>query len=190
VAPKAGGDQAAPRATTPRPPIAARPVESPEVAAPPVVFPAAAHPVATVSGPPAAAERAAIWSLLDSGRLDEGAARIKPLVSKDPEAAWPRLALGVLYYRKYWRHDAVKEWQLALAHDPEVQHDPQFGAYLCFMLDDTWKAAGATELLDQLGPQAAPLLDRCVASARTPRLRGLAARARDSLGHGAPRPGQ
>jgi hypothetical protein len=124
-------------------------------------------------------ERSEIWSLLDSGRLDESEARIKALVSKDPDAAWPHLALGALYYRRYWRRDAVKQWQRALAQDPEVRNDPQFGAYLCFMLDDDWRAAGVTELLHQLGAEAVPLLDRCVASAKSPRLRSLASRALD-----------
>jgi hypothetical protein len=119
--------------------------------------------------------------LLDGGRLDVGAARIKPLLSDDPEAAWPRLALGVLYYRKYWRHDAVKEWQLALAQDRDIRRDPQFEAYFCFMLDETWKAAGVTDLLTQLGAEAVPLLDHCVASAKTPRLRALASRTLDHL---------
>jgi hypothetical protein len=115
--------------------------------------------------------------LLDSGRLDESEARIKPLVSKDPDAAWPHLALGVLYYRRYWRRDAVKQWQRAVAEDPGIRHDPQFGAYLCFMLDDGWQAAGVADLLHQLGVGAGPLLERCVASARTPRLRSFASRA-------------
>ena len=126
-------------------------------------------------------ERGEIWSLLDSGRLDEGATRIKQLLSKDPDAAWPRFALGVLYYRRYWRPAAVKQWRLALAQDPEIRHDPQFGAYLCFMLDDAWQAAGVADLLNQLGAEAVPLLERCVASAKTPRLRSLASRALDGL---------
>ncbi len=106
--------------------------------------------------------------MLDSGRLDEGAARIKLLVAKNPDAAWPRLALGALYYRKYWRRDAIKQWQLALGDDPEIREDPQFGAYLCFMLDDAWKTSGMTDLLNQLGAQAVPLLDHCVVSAKDP----------------------
>jgi hypothetical protein len=146
----------------------------------------AAQVVATSSGAPSHDERGEIWSLLDSGRLNESATRIKSLVAADSEAAWPRFALGVLYYRKYWRSDSVKQWRLALAQDPEIRHDPQFGAYLCFMLDDAWKAAGVADLLDQLGAKAVPLLDHCVASAKTPRLRSLASRALD----GFRRPGQ
>ena len=153
------------------------PKPEPTIAPPPAAAPTA--PVAaTVSGVPSDAERSAIWSLLDSGRLDEGATRIKALVASNPDAAWPRLALGVLDYRKYWRRDSVRQWQLALAQDSEIRHDPQFGAYLCFMLDDAWKAAGATELLDQLGARAVPLLDQCVTSAKNPRVRALASRAR------------
>jgi hypothetical protein len=52
------------------------------------------------------------------------------------------------------------------------------------MLDDTWKAAGMTELLDQLGAKAVPLLDHCVASAKTPHLRALASAALDRLRRG------
>jgi serine/threonine-protein kinase len=147
-----------------------------------VPVPVRAAPIAaTSSGATPRGERDEIWSLLDSGRLDEGASRIKALVAKDEDAAWPRFALGVLYYRKYWRHDAVRQWQLALAQDPEIRRDPQFGAYLCFMLDDTWKAAGATELLNQLGAKAVPLIDHCVASAKNRRLRFLASRALERL---------
>jgi hypothetical protein len=159
-------------------PRAAPPAE-PKRETAPVVVPARAAPiVASSSTETSHDERSEIWSLLDSGRLDEGASRIKPLVAKDPEAAWPRFALGILYYRRQWRRDAIKQWQLALAQDPEIRNDPQFGAYLCFMLDDAWKAAGVTDLLHQLGAKAAPLLDGCVASAKSPRLRSLASRAR------------
>jgi hypothetical protein len=146
----------------------------------------AARVVATSSRAPSHDERGEIWSLLDSGRFNESAARIKSLVAADPEAAWPRFALGVLYYHKYWRGDAVRQWRLALAQDPEIRHDPQFGAYLCFMLDDTWKAAGATDLLNQLGTEAVPLLEHCVASAESRRLRSLASRALDGLRRSGP----
>jgi serine/threonine protein kinase len=173
-----------PRAVAPAPPrvaMAAPPVDPHrETAATPVPAPAAPA-VAASSRAPLDGERGEIWSLLDSGRLDEGAARIKRLVYREPDAAWPRFALGVLYYRRYWRRAAVKEWGLAVAHDRAIQHDPQFGAYLCFMLDDDWKAAGMTELLAQLGAEAAPLLDHCVASAKSPRLRSQASGALEDL---------
>jgi serine/threonine protein kinase len=167
--------------TTPPAPIAAPPVEVDREDAPATVPARAAQAVTTTSGAPSRDERSEIWSLLEGGRLNESAARIKSLLAADPEAAWPRFALGVLYYHKYWRSDSVRQWRLALAEDPEIQHDPQFGAYLCFMLDGSWKAAGATDLLNQLGAEAVPLLDHCVASAETPRLRSLASRALDGL---------
>ncbi len=173
--PTAVEPQAMPRAA-----MAAPPVEPNQEAAPGAVPTRAAPIVATISRAPHG-ERSEIWSLLDSGRLDEGATRIKPLVADNPEAAWPRFALGVLYYQRYWRRDAVKEWQLALAHDPEIRLDPQFGAYFCFMLDGAWRAAGMTDLLNQLGGEAVPLLHDCVASAKNPRLRSLASRALDRL---------
>ena len=66
---------------------------------------------------------------------------------------------------------SVREWRLALAQNPEIRHDPQFGAYLCFMLDDAWKAAGVTELLGQLG--TARSRSSSIVS-RRPRLRGSA----------------
>jgi Protein tyrosine and serine/threonine kinase len=185
--PAAQAAQAAPRpiipakptiepATLPRAAMAA-PVTHDREAAPGAVPAGPAQVVATSSGALSHDERGEIWALLDSGRLNESATRIKSLVAADSEAAWPQFALGVLYYRKYWRSDSVKQWRLALAQDPEIRHDPQFGAYLCFMLDDAWKAAGATDLLNQLGAKAVPLLDQCVASAKTPRLRSLASRA-------------
>jgi hypothetical protein len=159
------------------------------VLAPPVIPPApAAAPAiepkpetAPPSPPRSPGEHSDIWSLLDSGRLNEGATRIKALVARDPDAAWPEFALGVLYYRKYWRRDSINHWKLALARDPEIRLDPQFGAYLCYMLDDTWKAAGTTELLNQLGAGAVPLLEQCVASAKSPQLRALASRKLDRL---------
>ena len=136
---------------------------------------------APLAGAPPEPERAAIWSLLDRGQLDEGGARIKALLAQKPDAAWPHFALGVLYQRKYWRRESLKQWRFALAEDPEIRRDPQFGAYLCFMLDDDWKAAGVTELLSQLGPRAAPLLERCVASAKSARLRAQASRALETV---------
>ncbi len=158
-------------------PMAARPTEpAPEPAA--EARSARVPPIATTaSGEPSRDERSEIWSLLESGRLDEGATRLKPLVARAPDAAWPRFALGVLYYRKYWRGDSVRQWKLALAQDPELRLDPQFGAYLCFMLDDAWQEAGMAELLDRLGAGAEPLLDRCVESAKSPRMRASASRA-------------
>ncbi|MES1207339.1 MAG: serine/threonine-protein kinase [Pseudomonadota bacterium] len=172
------------------PVVAVLPPASPVVAAPIAVAAPAPEPAAVVPAPaapveatavPSDAAHSAIWSLLDAGRLDEGATRIKALVGADPDAAWPRFALGVLDYRKYWRRDSVRQWRLAVARDPDIRRDPQFGAYLCFMLDDSWKEAGVTDLLKQLGAHAVPLLDQCVASAKTPRLRAQASRARDRI---------
>ena len=172
---------APPPAATPSPARAAA-VPPVEPKAAPMVVPVPAPAVAArAPGVPSDAERTEIWSLLDSGRLEESASRIKPLVAKNPDAAWPRFALGVLDYRKYWRRESINQWRLALAQDPAIGQDPQFGAYLCFMLDDAWTAAGVTGLLNQLEAQAGPLLEQCVASAKTPRLRALASRARDRI---------
>ncbi len=156
--------------------IAAPPLEPIPQAAPAAVPPRAPQIAATSSGASPQGERSEIWSLLDSGQLDESATRIRRLRSQDPKAAWPRFALGVLYYRRYWRQDAVKQWRLALAQDSRIKSDPQFAAYLCFMLDDSWKTAGVRDLLDQLGAEAVPLLEQCVASAKDPRLRVSASR--------------
>jgi hypothetical protein len=178
-----------PPPSSPKPVVVAPPPVEPKPA-PPVPAPAPASAVTAKPKEQAPDERSEIWSLLDSGRTDEAGRRIKSLVFRNPEAAWPRLALGAFYYRKQWRGDAIKNWKLALAADPEIHLDPQFGAYLCFMLDDAWKAAGMTELLAQLGPKAVPLLDRCVASAKTARLRAQASRAIEGLrqaGQPAPR---
>jgi hypothetical protein len=164
-------------AALPRPATAGPPVEPAPEAAPPAVAPRPAPISAKASGAPAHDERSEIWTLLESGRVDESAARIKSLLAGDPEAAWPRFALGVLYYQKRWRPDSVRQWRLALSQDPELRRDPQFGAYLCFMLDDAWQAAGMSELLTQLGAEAVPLLERCAASAKTARLRSFASRA-------------
>jgi hypothetical protein len=163
---------APPRAPSPAPARDPSPADAPGLGPPP-----AAPPAAASAGAPSQREHDEIWSLLDSGRLKEGAARIGALAARDPDGAWPLLARGVLYYRKYWRRDAVRQWQLALERDPEVRHDPQFGAYLCFMLDRAWQEAGVTDLLDRLGANAVPLLDQCVASAKSAELRALASRA-------------
>jgi hypothetical protein len=168
-------------AALPGPAMAGPPVEPAPEAAPRVVAPHPAPISAKTSGAPSHDERSEIWSLLDSGRVDESAARIKALLARDPEAAWPRFALGVLYYQKRWRPDAVRQWRLALAQDPELRRDPQLGAYLCFMLDDAWQAAGMSELLAQLGADTVPLLERCAASAKTGRLRAVALRTLERL---------
>jgi serine/threonine-protein kinase len=165
----------------PRAPMAAPAIEPKRETAPAAVPVRAAQVVGTSPAAASRDERGEIWSLLDSGRLDEGSTRIKQLLANDPDAAWPRFALGVLYYRRYWRRDAVRQWQQALAQDPEIRHDPQLGEYLCFMLDDTWKAAGVADLLNQLGAKALPLLDHCAAAAKTQRLRSLASRALNGL---------
>jgi hypothetical protein len=172
----------------PRAPVVAPSIAPKREIAPRAVPARTEQIVATSTGATSRGERSEIWTLLDSGRLDEGETRIKPLIYKDPGAAWPHLALGVVYSRRYWRRDAVKQWQLAVARDPEIGRDPQFGAYLCFMLDDAWKGAGMTELLDQLGAEAVPLLDGCVASAKSPRLRSLATRALDRWANPRSRP--
>jgi hypothetical protein len=182
---------AAPPPPPPSVPVKVAVVEPPAVPPAPIAAPPVAPPPAPVELPRKAAAAAAppampddhsqIWSLLDSGRLDEGGTRIKALVARDPDAAWPRFALGVLYYRRYWRRDSVRQWQQALEQDRQIRHDPQFGAYLCFMLDDTWQAAGVKDLLDQLGTEAVPLLENCVASAKSAQLRSSASRALDRL---------
>ena len=172
-----------PQPELPPKPAPVPPAPPPRVAtATPAAVPAPPPPrVATTVAPPADGEHGQIWALIDSNRLDEAAARIKPMVASNPDAAWPQFALGVLYFRKYWRPPAVKQWQLALSQDPEIRQDPQFGAYLCFMLDDSWKAAGVTNLLNQLGTRAIPLLEHCAASAKTSRLRAQAAHTLDQV---------
>jgi len=98
-APTPLGKAELPQREAPAPPRAAMvmtSVEPNQKVAPGAVPARTEQAVATRSRAPSNDERSEIWSLLDGGRLDEGAARIKPLLSDDPEAAWPRLALGVL----------------------------------------------------------------------------------------------
>jgi hypothetical protein len=141
--------------------------------------PAGRRPEVEAAGPASGDERAEIWSLLDGGRLNLAAVRIAQLVARDPDGAWPRFALGALYMRRSWRPDSLAQWQVALARDPSLARDPQFGASLCFMVDRKWQEAGVTDLLDRLGDQAPPLLQACAASARTPALRAAAQRLLD-----------
>jgi len=122
--------------------------------------------------------------LLDRRRLDAAAVRISRLIAQDPQAAWPHLARGDLYYQRFWRRDTVEEWELAVTRDPQLRHDPRFAGRVCTTLDAKWEAAGIMRLVTALGDDAVPLLRRCLASAKKPRLRAGASRALDRLATG------
>ena len=133
----------------------------------------AAQPVSRVGEP---ADEVAAEEARRSGYGDEhlGLPRIGVGGTAKSEVAARALALGA---------ELVND-VTALRGDPDLAAVvADHGAYLCLMLDPKWQESGAAELVDRLGVQAAPLLQRCVDTATTPGLRRLAehalARARD-----------
>jgi hypothetical protein len=102
-------------------------------------------------------------------------------VTADPDAAWPRFALGALYFRRLWRPDCLKQWEFAFTRDPTLVDDPQLAPHLCHMLDPRWLEAGVMRFLATLGPRATPILERCASSAADPLGRARAERAVERL---------
>jgi eukaryotic-like serine/threonine-protein kinase len=169
---------ARPRAA--RPPVRAQPIpplgrgerkSAPDPVAPASV-PAPEQTLETTSD----RERAEIWQLVGKGQANLAKARIARVLDKEPEAAWPHLALGELYYRRLWRRDCLRHWMVAVDRDPELRRDPHLARRLCSILGPKWVEAGLDGLLDRLGEEAAPMLNRCLVSAKEPR--GLAAASR------------
>ena len=115
--------------------------------------------------------------MLQNEELDRAASRIAQLLAREPDAAWPRLALGELYYRRLWRRDCLKQWELALDRDAALSADPTITTNICHMLDAKWQSSGVTRFLTRLGERAAPLLAACVSSAENGQLRAEATRA-------------
>jgi hypothetical protein len=184
---------AAPAAPTPAPqaaPAAAArplpPAAAPAPAAPTPARAAVAPAVARTGAPdptaiPPEDERLDLWKLIDDGKIEVARPRITRLLFAHPDAGWPHLAYAELFYRRLWRRDAVKHWQLALEKDPSLRTDERLAWRLCRSLGPEWQKVGVDRVLTQLGDAAEPLLRGCSATVKDAQTLAAANHALDRL---------
>jgi serine/threonine-protein kinase len=161
----------APLEATPMEPALAR---EHEVATPnPKPGPTLAAPTAAVATVDPV--RARIDELIDADKLVEAEKALRAVLPAQRGAAWPRLLLGEVYFRRLWRADASAAFEEALRLDPELRHDRRLGDRLCVALGPKWKGEGARILSARFADELVPTLERClVAVDDYPRLQAVA----------------
>jgi hypothetical protein len=104
-----------------------------------------------------------------------------------PDAAWAHLWRGEVYFRRFWRRDAAREWDAALRLDSSLRHDPRLLDHLCVALGPKWHGAGERLVTEHLGQDAIPSLRACLAGAEDPSRQEAATRLLEQLDPGAAR---
>jgi eukaryotic-like serine/threonine-protein kinase len=145
----------------------------------PGTTPAAAGPVVSSAAAPASAAGAAatqpaaaaaaadtpqahVATLLEADRLSEAERFLRAQTILEPKAGWVHLQLGEIYFRRMWRRDADKEWNLALTLDRGLRHDEALQSHLCTTLGPTWAGTGERLVVHHLGRSAVPALTACI----------------------------
>jgi serine/threonine-protein kinase len=142
----------------------------------------AAHTTAPPVLPPSTREQVAL--LLDADKLPDAERLLRAQAILEPHAGWVHLDLGEIYFRRLWRRDAEKEWELALTRDPSLRRDVRLGERLCTALSPAWKGTGQRLVLRHLGNDAVPPLTECVRHADALERLQAAVRLLERLGRG------
>jgi serine/threonine-protein kinase len=200
-----------PPPTVQAPPLPPPPVQSPTVTA---AIPAAQAAAATahgettdMAGPPAdaiahlptpapppvpapvplaapATPREQVAQLLDADKLAEAERFLRAQAILEPKAGWVHLQLGEIYFRRLWRRDVEKEWELALTLDPSLRRDERLGEHLCVALGPTWKGTGQRIIVRHVGSDAVAPLTECVRHAESLERLQAAVRMIERVGRG------
>ncbi|HEX4460738.1 MAG TPA: protein kinase, partial [Polyangia bacterium] len=146
-----------------------------------IAAPAAAPPAAT-NEPAPAGESARVTALLSAGKLDVAEQELRAQLDLHAESAELHFLLGEVFFRKFWRRDAIVEWDRALALDPSLRRDPRLTTRLCTTLGARWRGAGAELITKRFAADAVPLLRGCVATATDRERLTAAAQLAEQLG--------
>jgi serine/threonine protein kinase len=118
-----------------------------------------------VAEPTPAGEAARVNALIAAGNLDAAEQELRAQLDLHAEAAELHLLLGEVFFRRFWRRDAIVEWDRALTLQPSLRRDPRLTGRLCATLGARWRGAGAELIEKRFGPDAVAALRGCVASA-------------------------
>jgi eukaryotic-like serine/threonine-protein kinase len=131
-------------------------------AAPPVVDAATVppSPVPQTTAPETTAQK--IEALLESEQLADAERYLLAQQILEPRAAWVHLDLGELYYRRLWRRDALREWELAVQMEPSLRKDARLQRRLCAILAPGWKGAGEHFVVVRVGRDALDAMQECI----------------------------
>jgi serine/threonine-protein kinase len=146
----------APKVVEPAPKVV-EPPPAPKIAEPEPVPapPPEPAPAPTPPAPRADPRRADVEKLLSADKNDAAEKQLLAIIKSDPQAAWPRLLLGEVYFRRLWRTDCIETWEEALKLDPSLAHDPLLHNRLCHALGSKWHGTGL-RLLHKLDDTTCP----------------------------------
>jgi serine/threonine-protein kinase len=165
----------------PRPPVPAHVEEPVPIAAdlpvagqkaaaaeptPPVATPPVATPTPPTTPPPTPVEnvRDHVAALIEADQLADADRLLRAQAILEPKAGWVHLSLGEIYFRRLWRKDADKEWDIALTLDPSLRSDAQLAEHLCTVIAPSWGGTGQRLVIKHLGAAAIAPLTECVRS--------------------------
>jgi serine/threonine-protein kinase len=106
--------------------------------------------------------RQQVAQLIEGDKLAEAERILRAQAILEPRAGWVHLDLGEIYFRRLWRRDAEKEWELGLTLDPELKHDARLGEHLCVALGPSWKGTAQRLVLRHVGADAIAPLTECL----------------------------
>jgi hypothetical protein len=105
-----------------------------------------------------------VAALVAADQLAEADRLLRAQAILEPKAGWVHLDLGEIYFRRLWRKDAEKEWDLALTLDPSLRDDAQLADHLCALLSPAWGGTGQRLVVQHLGAAAVAPLTECARS--------------------------
>jgi len=105
-----------------------------------------------------------VAALMAADQLAEADRLLRAEAILEPKAGWVHLDLGEIYFRKLWRKDAEKEWDVALTLDPSLKDDAQLEDHVCSMLSSAWGGTGQRLVVKHLGSAAVASLTECAQS--------------------------
>jgi serine/threonine-protein kinase len=125
--------------------------------------------------------------LVAANKPDEAVQVLYQLRKKTPHDADVALWLGHAYFKKLWRTDGLREYDLALDERPSLRWDKQMLHNAVWALDDPTYGLARSYLRKWCGASAVPELRRAARDGKTAKLQARAGRLAVELAHAKPR---
>ena len=122
--------------------------------------------------------------LINGGKVDEGVQVLYQLRKEHHDSPDVALWLGHAYFRKLWRTDGLREYDMALEGRPSLRHDTLLVRNAVAALDDPTYRLARGLLRKRVGTAALPELRRAVRDPKNARIQSRATRLGLELAHG------